>query len=120
MEYFAAQGKMPAYPACMKKVEECDVLVAIVAHRYGWVPDDQPAPGGKSITWLECEHARSKGIEVLAFVLDDKFAWPAEWREAYRLMKAAEEGRYSAELAEEVNRNVARLARSAGVASAWD
>ena len=105
MEYFTAQGKRPPYPACMAKVEECDVLVAIVAHRYGWVPSDQPPPGGKSITWLECERAK----EVLAFVVDEKCAWPPELREAYRLTKAMEEGKYTAKLATEVKRNVAKL-----------
>lgn len=42
MEYFLAGGKYPPYKECMAKVDECDVLVAIVAHRYGWVPPDQP------------------------------------------------------------------------------
>jgi formylglycine-generating enzyme required for sulfatase activity len=105
MEYFTAQGKRPPYPACMAKVEECDLLVAIVAHRYGWVPADQPPPGGKSITWLECERAK----EALAFVVDEKFAWPPELRETHRLSKAIEDGTDTPELAAEVKRNVAKL-----------
>ena len=58
MEYFTAQGRAKPYKACMEKVAPCDVLVVIVAHRYGWVPPDQPRPEDKSITWLECERAQ--------------------------------------------------------------
>lgn len=105
MEYFPAEGKRPPYPACMAKVDECDLLVAIVGHRYGWVPADQPPPGGKSITRLECERAK----EALAFVVDEKCAWPSELRETYRLSKAIEDGTDTPELAAEVKSNVAKL-----------
>src|ERR1043166_5943906 len=56
MEYFAASGGPPpsAGPA---RGSPCDLGVALVAHRYGWVPPDQPGGSFKSITWLECEHA---------------------------------------------------------------
>jgi formylglycine-generating enzyme required for sulfatase activity len=107
MEYFPAQGRRPPYQDCMEKVASCDVLVAIVAHRYGWVPPDQPGGGHKSITWLECERAKAK--EVLAFLVDEKCPWPAEHREAYRVTKAMDDGTDTPELAEEVRRNVAAL-----------
>ena len=35
MEYFVASGEKPPLDACLAKVDETDVLVAIVAHRYG-------------------------------------------------------------------------------------
>jgi hypothetical protein len=44
MEYFVASGEKPPLPACLEKVAGASVVVAIVAHRYGWVPPDQP-PG---------------------------------------------------------------------------
>src|SRR2546427_7075109 len=69
MEDFEAQSLKPAYPACMEKVRACDVLVVIVAHRYGWVPEDQPDKQTKSISWLECEEIRRAGKELLAFVV---------------------------------------------------
>src|SRR5437773_1023530 len=65
MEYFPASGHKPTLEACLEKVDEAEVVVVLVAHRYGWVPD-----GLKSITWLECDHARKRKIEVLAFVVD--------------------------------------------------
>jgi hypothetical protein len=55
----------------MERVASINVLVVIVAHRYGWVPPDQPGKEGKSITWLECEQAAvNDRHEVLAFILD--------------------------------------------------
>src|ERR1035437_2349212 len=71
MEYFPASGHAPSLPACLEKVAEAEVVVVLVAHRYGWVPDAAENPDKKSITWLECEHAwqRTKK-EVLAFLVD--------------------------------------------------
>jgi len=90
MEYFNAQGKAAPCKACMEKVAGCDLVVVIVAHRYGWIPPDQPGPKtarSKSITRLECEKARKlkPPREVLAFLIDEKCSWPAELRESYRL-----------------------------------
>jgi hypothetical protein len=48
MEYFVATGG-PSLQGCLRQVSEADVVVAIVAHRYGWVPPDQPAGDCKSI-----------------------------------------------------------------------
>ena len=87
-EYFAASAKEP-YPLCMEKVDPCDLLVVIVAHRYGWKPPDQPSSDiKKSITWLECEKALSNGRDVLVFVVDEKIAWSPEKEEAYRATAA--------------------------------
>ena len=78
MEYFTPQGKRKPYPACMREVDACDLAIAIVAHRYGWAPADQPDGGAKSITWLECELAK----EVVAFVVDEDYSWPKELGES--------------------------------------
>ncbi|MGQ0593142.1 MAG: DUF4062 domain-containing protein [Gammaproteobacteria bacterium] len=67
MEYFVASGDRPPLAACLAKVSEADVLCVLVAHRYGWVPPDQPAGEHKSITWLECERVVGEGKELLAF-----------------------------------------------------
>ncbi len=47
-----------------------------MAHRYGSIPDAQPEPKNKNYTWLECEHAASKGIPILAFLVDESYDWP--------------------------------------------
>ena len=87
MEYFPASGYAPSLHACLEKVGEAEVVVVLVAHRYGWVPDDPANPGAKSITWLECDHARKVcKQEVLAFLVDPAYDCPAELRENYRLI----------------------------------
>jgi hypothetical protein len=57
MEYFPAAGHKPTLAECMEKVAEAEVMVVLVAHRYGWVSDGPENPDAKSVTWLECEHS---------------------------------------------------------------
>lgn len=64
-------------PIARLMVRECDVLVVLVAHRYGWVPSDQPDKGTKSITWLECEAMRAGGGRGIAGVGDRSEAFVA-------------------------------------------
>src|SRR5207342_2453106 len=78
MEYFAASGHAPTVTACREKVAEAEVVVVIVAQRYGWVPEGSDNPDAKSITWLECDYARTLGKEVLAFLVDPDYRWPAD------------------------------------------
>jgi hypothetical protein len=56
---------------CERKARECDVVVCIVAHRYGFVPDK----GLGSITRREVEAARAAGKDVLVWILDDHHPW---------------------------------------------
>ncbi len=120
-EYFAASGDKPPLEMCLQEVsgsqgeQPADVLVLIVAHRYGWVPTDQPDSDRKSITWLECEGAQRKGCEVLAFVVDKDYPWPDNLREEHRIAEEAVRGIGTAELLAEVRDNVARL----GQFKAW-
>ena len=112
MEYFPASGHAPSLPACLEKVAEAEVVVVIVAHRYGWVPDGPQNPDKKSITWLECDHARQvTGKEVLAFLVDPDYSWPAELHENYRLIKDRNSPTDEyLRIVEEVNRNEEKLA----------
>jgi hypothetical protein len=84
--YRAAASGGPPLNECLEKVSRCDLVVAIVAHRYGCTPQDQPDGDAKSITWLECEHAARAGKEVLAFILhkDKDASWPPELKESFR------------------------------------
>ena len=89
MEYFPASGHAPTLAACREKVAEAEVVVVLVAHRYGWVPDGPENPDKKSITWLECEHAwKVTGKEVLAFLVDPEHKWPPKLYERYRVSEA--------------------------------
>jgi len=48
----------PPLNTCLERVGKADAPLVIVAHRYGWVPEDEKHnPEGRSITWLECEQA---------------------------------------------------------------
>jgi formylglycine-generating enzyme required for sulfatase activity len=61
MELFTASTR-PTVEECKRHVEEADVLVGIIAWRYGW----EPPGSNKSITEIEYDAAR----ERLMFVLD--------------------------------------------------
>jgi hypothetical protein len=50
MEYFPASGHAPSLPACLEEVARAEVVVVLVAHRYGWVPDAAENTDKKSIT----------------------------------------------------------------------
>jgi formylglycine-generating enzyme required for sulfatase activity len=106
-ELWVARDK-PPLAECLARVRSADALVAIVAHRYGWVPPEQPGGERKSITWLECEEAARLGKEVLAFLVDETVPWPEESKEEYRLVEAARSGK-AVEMAAEVQQNIARL-----------
>ncbi len=81
----------PPLDVCLQRVRDADLLVVVVAHRYGWVPEDEKRnPEGKSITWLECEEAVTKGNAVLAFVVDDSADWSRELTDKADLDKAME------------------------------
>ena len=109
-EYFPASGSHPSYDKCMELVGGSDVVVAVIAHRYGWIPPAQPEKGDKSITWLECLKAAEDGDkEVLAFVMDETFDWPLELREEYALIEAIRKGEATAELLVEVQDRIEHL-----------
>ena len=98
----------PPLDECLERVRKADVLVVIVAYRYGWVPPDQAGTERKSITWLECEEAAKHGREVLAFLVDEAAPWPEDSREEYRLVEAARSGQ-AVKIAAEVESNIERL-----------
>jgi tetratricopeptide (TPR) repeat protein len=66
-------GALPGKPVaeCEQKARECDVVVCIVAHRYGFVPEK----GRGSITRREVEAARAAGREVLVWIVADDYPW---------------------------------------------
>ncbi len=69
-------GPLPGEPVeeCERKAQECDVLVCIVAHRYG----SEPEPGKGSVTRREVEAARAAGRSILAWIVDDDQPWSAK------------------------------------------
>ena len=75
MEVFGARPEAPL-PECRKLAAECDALVVIVAHRYGWVPNlEEGGDGKRSITWHEVEAALDAHKPVFAFLVDPQATW---------------------------------------------
>lgn len=73
---WSASGR-PTVEWCLEKVRGCDILVVLVAQRYGWVPGkEEGGDGKKSITWMEVEEAKKTGMEVIPFLLDSNAPWP--------------------------------------------
>ncbi len=66
-------GPLPGEPVteCERKAAECDLVVCIVAHRYGFVPEE----GRGSITRREVEAAKAAGKDVLVWIVADDHPW---------------------------------------------
>jgi Domain of unknown function (DUF4062)/NB-ARC domain len=75
METFGARTKS-AVEECRKLASHADVVVVMVAHRYGWVPTrDEGGDGSKSITWIEVDAAIEAEVDILAFLVEPHFQW---------------------------------------------
>jgi hypothetical protein len=66
-------GPLPGEPVeeCERKARESDIVVCIVAHRYGFVPEK----GKGSITQREVKAAKGAGKDVLVFIVADDHPW---------------------------------------------
>ena len=68
--YWGASGQR-SVQECKSRVLSCDILVVLVAHRYGWIPS--LAEGGDnatSITWHEVNWARASALPVLPYLVN--------------------------------------------------
>jgi len=84
MEVFGARPKAPL-SECRRLAAEADLLVVVVAYRYGWIPSpEKGGDGKKSITRFEVEAAEAAGKPVFAFLVDEDAPWTGE-REQDRL-----------------------------------
>jgi hypothetical protein len=71
MEDWAASD-VPPVEANLSAVRESDVVIVLVAWRYGYIPPGQDL----SITELEVRTAREAGIPCLVFLVPDDAPWP--------------------------------------------
>lgn len=76
MDFFAAMGTAPT-EGCKEKLDEADVYVGIIAHRYGSIP----AGKTRSFTEIEFDYAGDRGIEQLCFLVEEDYPWPPENRD---------------------------------------
>lgn len=92
METFTASPGTPARE-CRSLAASADIVVVVVAHRYGFVPDlESGGDGEKSITWLEVTAAQAARKPVLAFLVDPDARWN-ELKESDRI-NTADEGEF--------------------------
>jgi tetratricopeptide (TPR) repeat protein len=83
-EDFGAQNA-EAVKFCRAKVEEADLFVGLIGLRRGWEPDGDEAR--RSITEMEHDWAREKGVSRYIWVAPDDFPVPGNIRENDRLHK---------------------------------
>lgn len=57
------------------RIEGCDLCVLLVGFRRGFIPDSE----NQSITQLEYEAAKLKGLDILVFILDEDAPWPRNY-----------------------------------------
>lgn len=62
----------PPLEASIRRVKSCNLLILLIAHRYG----EPPAGHDVSITELELNEAVALGLPILAFVVDPTYPWP--------------------------------------------
>jgi tetratricopeptide (TPR) repeat protein len=70
MEEFGPDTRQAA-ELCRQKVDEADVFLAIIAHRYG----DRPDASDISYTEIEYSRAIERGKPILIFMVDDDEPW---------------------------------------------
>jgi hypothetical protein len=81
---WGASGQ-PSVSECKRRVLSCDILVVLVAHRYGWIPSkDEGGDDTTSITWLEVKWARASGLQVLPYLVNPDASWPVKLIEGLR------------------------------------
>jgi hypothetical protein len=73
MLYWGADERSGA-TLSVDRVRACDVLLLLLAHRYGHVPEGAAC----SITEMEYRTALEQGVPVLAFLLHDDYPWPTD------------------------------------------
>jgi|694.fasta_scaffold153537_2 hypothetical protein len=61
----------------VERFRGCDICVLLVARRRGFIPDGE----SKSITQLEYDYAREKGLTILTYLLDDDAFWQRKFDE---------------------------------------
>ncbi len=76
MEFFMAQPEEPTR-VYEKEIKECDILLGIYAHRYGFTPKGQE----KSITQQEYELAKKLKKSCHCFIVDEDFQWKPKFCE---------------------------------------
>lgn len=77
MELFGAEPATPV-SVCKRHVAHADLVVVILAYRYGWIPSvAEGGDGEKSITRIEYDTAQELNKPIVAFVVGENSPWTA-------------------------------------------
>ena len=71
MEEFAPESP-PPLAVCRRKIESCDAVILLIAHRYG----SRPPGEALGYTELEYEYAVERGKPLHIFRVEQDFPWP--------------------------------------------
>ena len=83
-KFWSPTGR-PSVKECMEQVSRCQILIVLVAFRYGWVPTvEEGGDGASSITWLEVKRARDRELEVIPFLVQEKANWKVNQMEGLK------------------------------------
>ena len=74
----------PPLDASIRRVRSSDLLILLIAHRYGNPPEGRNV----SITELEFDEAVTLGIPILAFSVDPTYPWPPNYVETDQAARA--------------------------------
>lgn len=74
---FWSADERNAATVSIDRVKQCDLVILILAHRYGFIP----ANSKYSVTEMEYRAARDANIPVLAFFVDEQTPWPPNFVE---------------------------------------
>src|SRR5690242_14675865 len=75
LEDLAPDGVQPPLGQSRQAIASCDLLIGLVAWRYGYVPASDN-PDGYSFTELELRYAWSLRLPTLVFLVRDEAPWP--------------------------------------------
>lgn len=72
-------GALPEEPqtACLDRIDDCDIVIGIYAHRYGHIPNDSLT----SITEQEYLYAKNSGKNIFCFLIAPNYPWNPELSE---------------------------------------
>lgn len=82
MIYWSADPRDGAQHS-VDRVKECDLVILILAHRYGYVPEGEQY----SVTEMEYRTAVEEKIPVLAFFVDETIPWPPAFIESEKTVE---------------------------------
>jgi uncharacterized protein YukE len=103
MEDYVATGQHPPLDKCLSDVAGSDCYVGIFAWRYGYIPEGENNPKGKSITELEYCRATEAGKPCFIFLLDENAPWLPKFTDSHT--GEGDEGKKIEELRQELGKN---------------